>query len=199
MSEDAFGMGKTAVRIVSGAGCKNLVGFKIFAILKAIMLIFILAIFSSHGSPVVAGDQGEKSQNLFVESHQTEPGVTGAIKKIREIRFELTSEGEEKVFFVLNGFYPPEIFVLEGESPRAVCDFYNTRLDNSIGRLIEVNGRFIHQIRTAVHRGARPKVRVVLDFMPKKNYEVEQIFFKKEKLYILIVRLGKAPYVDIVD
>jgi hypothetical protein len=113
---------------------------------------------------------------------------------IKKIRFEKTSQSEEKVFFTLNGFYPPEIFGLKGETPRIVCDFFNAQLKNAMNRLIETNGDFIKDIRIGVHSSPKPKIRVVLDLVPNQTYDVQQIFFRKENIFLIIITLAKGNH-----
>lgn len=110
---------------------------------------------------------------------------------IKKIQFEKTSSAEEKVFFTLNGFYPPEIFPLKGERPRIVCDFLNAQLENPIGCLTETDGDFIQDIRIGIHSSPKPKIRVVLDLVPNQAYNVQQIFFRKENIFLIIVRLAR--------
>ena len=47
------------------------------------------------------------------------------------------------------------------------------------------------RIRVGVHKGSKPKVRVVLDLNAGQNYAVEQFFFEKENYYALMVNSGK--------
>jgi len=139
------------------------------------------------------GRTGWAHQSLFLKSNQTQVASTGIVKEVKEIRVEVTPEGEEKVFFELSGFYPPQMMAIEGERPRVVCDFYGVRLGSNIARRIEVNGNLIQQIRIAHHEGLRPRVRIVLDLVPHKNYNVQQVFFKKEHLYTLIISPTHEP------
>jgi len=168
-------------------------GPKFFVIVVVVTAFVSLAIVFFEEFSVLADEHKVISQNLAIDSQEDQPLSTGTAKKIRGIRFEVMREGEEKVFLMLNGFFPPDAFVLQGERPRAVCDFYDTGLGEGIGRCIEVNGRFIQQIRTGVYGGEKSKVRIVLDLVPGKNYEVEQIFFRKENLYTLVVKPKKGP------
>ncbi|MFH0812237.1 MAG: AMIN domain-containing protein [Pseudomonadota bacterium] len=111
---------------------------------------------------------------------------------LKEIQFKKISANEEKVIFLLNGFYPPEIFALKGEKPRVVCDFINLRLENTVKRQIDTNGDFIQCIRVGIHPSASSKVRVVLDLVPYQSYDIQQIFFRKDNTFVLIVHLTQA-------
>ncbi len=105
---------------------------------------------------------------------------------IGSIRFEKDSDESEKVIIGLNGFHPPnETFALDEEIPKVVCDFYEVAVAEGVDKVIHVNGKLIRTIRLGIHKGSRPKVRVVIDLDPKKKYGVEQVFFKKTNLYTL--------------
>ncbi|MEZ4525423.1 MAG: SH3 domain-containing protein [Desulfobacterales bacterium] len=118
------------------------------------------------------------------------PSATGISPPvISAIRFETDSDEAEKVIIALNGFHPPdETFPLDEEVPPVVCDFYEVSLAEGIDKIIPVNGKLIRTIRLGIHKGSRPKVRVVVDLDPRKKYGVEQVFFKKDNLYTLIFK-----------
>ncbi|MBW1767131.1 MAG: SH3 domain-containing protein [Deltaproteobacteria bacterium] len=132
---------------------------------------------------------GWAHQSLFLKSDENKPDGKTASKEIKEIRFEMTPEGEEKVIFLLSGYYPPHTFTKKGGKPRVVCDFYDIRLARGVQRHIPVNGSIIQRIRIGFHRGPEPKLRVVLDLVPHQEhyYKIQPMFFKKENLYILIL------------
>ncbi len=104
------------------------------------------------------------------------------VPEIREIRVDVTADGEEKVVFVLNGFFPPKTFTVQDDIPKVVCDFPKARLARGVNRNISVRGRFIQKIRIGFHS---EKIRAVVDLSPNKSYDVDQTFFKKESLYTL--------------
>jgi len=106
---------------------------------------------------------------------------------LKQIRFKQISDTEEKVLFQLNGFYPPELFALQGENPRIVCDFLNTRLGEASNPAINTNGKLIQSIRVGVHASSRPKIRVVLDLNPNQNYDIQQQFFREESIFVITV------------
>lgn len=147
------------------------------------------------------GSAGWAHQSLFSDSEEAPPSElprtaeappeaeeqeNSAAKEIKEIRADVSPEGEEKVIIVLSGFYPPDTFVLEESVPKVVCDFFGVRLGSEISRQIPVNGGLIQKIRVGVHEeGAESKIRVVTDLRSDRDYEVEQVFFKKENIYTL--------------
>lgn len=110
---------------------------------------------------------------------------------LKSIRFEKSSDAE-KVLFELNGFYPPEVFGLKGDQLRVVCDFKKVNLEKSLPKVMETNGTFILRIRVGIYPPPDLKVRVVLDLVPHKNYDIEQTFFQKDTTFVLIIRPENA-------
>lgn len=106
---------------------------------------------------------------------------------LKSIRFEKSSDAE-KVLFELNGFYPPEVFGLTGDQLRVVCDFKKVSPEKSLPMVLETNGTFILRIRVGIYPAPDLKVRVVLDLVPHKNYDIEQTFFQKDTTFVLIIR-----------
>ena len=74
-----------------------------------------------------------------------------------------------------------------------MCDFINASLGKNLQQLIKVNGNIIQQIRVAYHKSPEQKVRVVLDLVAGKGYEMEQKLLTGETQYILIFRPSKIP------
>jgi hypothetical protein len=129
---------------------------------------------------------------FLAEKNRQSPGDKTALGKITEIKIKILYSGEEKVIISGNGISPPEIFALEGKKPRVVCDFNGIGLGPAVKNKIEVGGKFIKTIRTALYENKGGKVRVVLDLSPKGSYEVEQTFFKKQNIYELTIKPEKT-------
>jgi hypothetical protein len=106
---------------------------------------------------------------------------------IRGIRTVVTDPNRAQIVFELNGYYPPEVMVIEGNVPRVVCDFFSARLAPGIKKSFPVKTGVVKRVRVGVHKGSEPKIRVVLDLESGKNYAVEQFFFEKENYYALMV------------
>ncbi|QTA79338.1 SH3-like and AMIN domain-containing protein [Desulfonema limicola] len=108
-------------------------------------------------------------------------------KQIQGIRVEGSSDGDEKIIFTLNGFFPPKTFAYDDENnePKVVCDFYQTILADGIDKSIPVGGKLVKKLRIGFHKSPEPKVRIVVDLDPDQKYGVEQVFYKKTNLYIL--------------
>ncbi|MCG6880203.1 MAG: SH3 domain-containing protein [Deltaproteobacteria bacterium] len=134
---------------------------------------------------------GWAHRSLFKMSSPTPEKKASAIPAsdgkgvIQRIRTVVTDPKHAQIIFELNGYYPPEIMVIEGEAPRIVCDFFAVRLARGVKKTFPVTTDVVKWIRVGVHKDPKPKVRVVLDLNPGHNYEVEQFFFEKENYYAL--------------
>jgi SH3-like domain-containing protein len=115
---------------------------------------------------------------------------TKIVTEIKEIEYIMTPEGKEMVSFLLNGNYPPKTFSIAGKRPKVICDFFNARLGKGVERFLKVDGKLVHQIRIGIHKGSRPKIRVVVDLVEHDEVEIRPMFFEDDNLYTLIV--GKA-------
>jgi len=105
---------------------------------------------------------------------------------LSEVKFEDTSNKGEMVLFKLNDFYPPIVFGIEKGDPRVVCDFLGATLSKDVKRVIDTGGRFVKHIRLARHKNP-DKIRVVLDLVPNSNYDLQQVFFKEDNLFVIII------------
>lgn len=112
--------------------------------------------------------------------------ASSVVPTILEISFDGSSSRGEMVLFRLNDFSPPAVSAIEKDNPRVLCDFMAMNLDSNVQKTIETNGRFIERIRTARHNDPE-KVRVVLDLLPNRDYDLQQVFFRKDNLFVLIV------------
>ena len=97
------------------------------------------------------------------------------------------------VFFEINKYNLPTIFGIEGDKPRVVCDFADAEMSAKVKDDIFVRGKFVHRVRTARHEEPH-KVRTVLDLVPNKNYDLQQVFIKDENVFIIIVNDTETKY-----
>ena len=110
-----------------------------------------------------------------------------AERLIEEIRFEKTSPHKETVLFKLNGFYPPEVFGMEGEKNRVVCDFYDTEIEKNIEHRINTGGKIVVRMRVGIHITPECKTRVVLNLASHKNFDVQLRFFEQENIFAISI------------
>ena len=171
-----------------------------FFLIPILLLPFLtgLSLFpcSASGSQVLSDSSHEAVGRLrlerLAESHPSKKDDAAVRGEVKKIRVESAPGGEEKVLLWIDGFRPARHFALEGDRPRIVCDFYDTRLGKDADRRIQLNGRLIQQIRTGFYGGTRPKLRIVLDLVPGKNYEVDQVYYRKNKLYTITLKEKQA-------
>ncbi len=115
------------------------------------------------------------------------PTMTGGTAPvIKSITFDNHSSRGEMISFQLNGFYPPTVTGLEKNAPRVGCDFKNTTVSRSVKKLIECNGKYIKNIQVEPSRNP-DRVKVVLNLVPGHKYDLQQIFFKHDNLFVIIV------------
>lgn len=105
---------------------------------------------------------------------------------IKDITFRPDKDGKESVFVHSNRFFEPLVFALEGDRPRFVIDVRNTSEFRKDLSMIPVEGRLIEKIRTHHHRGTGT-LRVVLDLYPSVEYQINQLYFKAQDIYALVV------------
>jgi len=125
---------------------------------------------------------------LLTDSIVPQEAMAMATREIKAIRPEVAAKDVAKVIFELNGPFPLQTMIVEGEKPRVVCDFFDAGLASEIGDIIEVNDGIVEKIRTGLHKWPKSKVRVVLDLVPGRNYEVDKIFLDKQNYYVLVVK-----------
>ena len=109
---------------------------------------------------------------------------------LESVTFDGKSPKGEMVLFKLNEFRPPEVHGVEQGVPRVICDFKDTRLADSAQSLIKTDGKHVKVIRVSKTRNPE-KVRVVLDLVPNRSYDLQQVFFKEDNLFVIIVNTVK--------
>jgi hypothetical protein len=110
--------------------------------------------------------------------------------QLEYVKFDPNSPKGEMVLFKLNGFHPPAVHGVEEGIPRVVCDFNNTKLLDAGKGTIKANGKFVKMIRTTKTKKPE-KVRVVIDLEPNRSYDLQQVFFKEDNLFVIIVNTVK--------
>ncbi|MFC1823331.1 DUF1566 domain-containing protein [Thermodesulfobacteriota bacterium] len=116
------------------------------------------------------------------------PAKTAPPLVIKEIAFKPgENKNEERVYIHANRLFVPLVFTLVGEKPRIVIDIKNTASVQKGQSTIPVNGLYIKRIRTH-HDRRSGTLRVVLDHYPSRKYSVNQIFYKAENIYCVIVK-----------
>lgn len=122
----------------------------------------------------------------MAEEPQSAPVDVSQTPQLLEISFDDSSNRGEMVLFRLNDFFPPSVSAIEKENPRVLCDFMDMKLVKGVQEDIVANGKYVERIRAEIHQNP-DKIQVVLDLSPDRDYDLQQVFFKNDNLFVLIV------------
>lgn len=132
-----------------------------------------------------------KKADAPVQAQAEEPVLPDPL--LLDITYENNSSKGEMIFFRLNGFFPPSVSAVESDNPEVICDFANTRQKGNIKSVIETKGAYVQKILT----GKDPKkFRVTLQLTPGRDYDLRQVFFKEDNLFVLVVNAMDEESVD---
>ncbi len=137
----------------------------------------------------VAADTGASQEEALAETPAGEQKAATSFSAeplLSDISFENTSNNGEMVLFKLNGFFPPTVAGEEAGTPQVVCKFPGTRLSGTVVKDQESQGRFVDRIRV-VQSADKNQLEVILELVPNKNYDLQQVFFKEDNLFVVIV------------
>ena len=143
-------------------------------------------------SKAVTKPEGAKTEGKS-KTEEAKPVVTAQTMEgpeLEYVKFDASSPKGEMVMFKLNGFHPPVVHGVEEGIPRVICDFNNTKLTGSAKNLIKTDGKFVKIIRTSKTKKPE-KIRVVIDLEPNRSYDLQQVFFKEDNLFVIIVNTVK--------
>jgi len=110
--------------------------------------------------------------------------------ELLSINFDPASPKGEMVMFKLNGFYPPSVHGVEEGIPRVICDFNKTTLTAETKKRVVTDGKYVKALRISTTKKPE-KVRVVIDLEPNHSYDLQQVFFKDDNLFVIIVNTIK--------
>ena len=102
------------------------------------------------------------------------------------VSFDDSSAKGEMVLFHLNGFYPPAVSAVEKDLPMVFCDFVAMDMDKGVEASIAAKGKYVERISTG-RQGASGRIRATLHLVPNRDYDLQQVFFKNDNLFVLIV------------
>ena len=131
-----------------------------------------------------AAQQEEKQTPVNAEASETDKTTSPTV--INSITFDNSSERGEMVLFKLNKFQPPTVVGVEEGLPKVVCDFKGAEAADDVPNIIKTDGKYVHTIRISKENTPK-KVRVFLDLTSSKNYDLQQVFFKDDNLFVIII------------
>lgn len=141
----------------------------------------------------IAGQRVESSKEHDIVSSIEDLAGTVTKEKRRlggpellAVSYDDSSNRGEMVLFHLNDFFPPSVAAVEKENPRVLCDFNDMSLAKDVKDSIFANGKFVERIRITEQKDLH-KIRVILDLTPDRDYDLQQVFFKNDNLFVLIV------------
>ncbi|PIE57473.1 MAG: hypothetical protein CSA33_08295 [Desulfobulbus propionicus] len=108
--------------------------------------------------------------------------------RLTSISFDDSTNKGEMVLFQLNGFYPPSVQGVEDDTPRAICDFEKTIMAPNVTGIEKTGGQWVKSIRLGQDTDPG-QIRVLIDLVPHKSYDLQQVFFKEDNLFVIIVNL----------
>ena len=157
-------------------------------IFKHLIFSLIVGLIALHPAPGPGQDQkagGVSGEARTAANSRKEPPLL-----VRNIYVKFEPAGHEKVFIDFSREVAPEISSIGGKDPRIVVDIKNVLSIRQGIKKIEVKGKLIRQVRSNLDLASR-RLRIVVDLAPSRNYEVEPVFYKAEKLYM--VDISQAP------
>ncbi len=119
------------------------------------------------------------------------PAAAPVTPYLSAIQFDPDSPKGELVQFKLNGFYPPVLRSIETGTPQVICEFTNLELAPALQGPIKISGRHVKAIRVDKSTGS-DKVRVFIELEPNHSYDLQQVFFKEDNFFVLIVNASKS-------
>jgi hypothetical protein len=131
----------------------------------------------------------EKENNKIASEKKAEstPSATGKQKALlRSVSFENDARKGEMVLFKLKDFSPPKVKGIEKGEPRVILDFLDTEIGAQVKKNITCNGKYVNFIEV-LPKSKPDAVRVVLHLVPHHNYDLQQVFFKDDNLFVIIV------------
>lgn len=136
--------------------------------------------------PVVEEKRLSETEAVVDEVSVVEDNPLNLEALLSEVTFENTSNKGEMVLFKLNGFYPPEVSGQEDGTPSVTCVFAGTRIGTDVIQEQTPQGEFIDSI-IVEQEGDDAPIYVTLQLVPNKNYDLQQVFFKEDNLFVIIV------------
>lgn len=118
-------------------------------------------------------------------------GAPTEVPYLSAIQFDPDSPKGELVQFKLNGFYPPVLRSIETGTPQVICEFTNLQIAPALEGPIKISGRHVKAIRLNKSLD-NSKVRVFIELEPNRSYDLQQVFFKEDNFFVLIVNAVKA-------
>lgn len=141
----------------------------------------------SSGSPESSAEPSPATVIAKPQEETVAPAESSPGPVLVDVSFDNTyTRRGEMVLFRLDEFQPPVVTASEMQTPLIICEFKNGSLAPDVNRLITSAGRYVDNIRVE-ETEELPGVRVILELVPGRDYDLRQVFFKENNLFVLIV------------
>lgn len=142
--------------------------------------------------PGVAAPTGQNAEPKAAITEGKKPLVP-LPPTLLDVSFIGTSAKGELVQLKLNGFYAPKISAVEEGVPQVICEYGDMVMEPKVPRVIPAEGKFVKTIRITGD-AVKKKIRIVIELQPNKSYDLQQVYFKEDQIFVLIVNeLKKSP------
>jgi len=142
-------------------------------------------------APQENGFEGDEQQQSPPERLEAKKKRVKEIPKLLDVSYENSTSGQEMVLFRLNGFYPPMVYSAEGDELLVVCEFEDGVVGDGVEPVLEAGGEFIDSVEVRSIETPK-KIRVLLTLRGTYTYDLKQVFFKEDNLFVVIIsKLGE--------
>lgn len=121
-----------------------------------------------------------------------QPEPTKGQSVLTSVTFDATNPLGEMVLLKVRSFQPPTIFGVQEGSPSVVCNFTDIQANDGISDNITANGKYIKNIRVKKDQ-TENTIKVVLELTADNSYDLQQVFFKEDNLFVIIVNKVDDP------
>ena len=82
---------------------------------------------------------------------------------------------------------------MEEGKPQVICEFKNLEVAPSLQGPLGIRGKLVQSVR--LDKGEGGKVRVFVELAPDKHYDLQQVFFKEENFFVLMINSSSDKWV----
>jgi len=137
---------------------------------------------------VGGGKTGWSHKSLFRVKAVSSQRHKNPPSKLKRLETAIVTDQEERIRFTLSDFVTPRVFTVEGRRPMVVCDFVGVGPGLQVEESNKADGRIIRSVNVLVHSVEEPITRIIIELFPKHDYDIQQVFYKEENLYVLNIK-----------
>ena len=134
------------------------------------------------------GETGWSHKSLFRVKAVSSQRHKNPPSKLKRLETAIVTDQEERILITLSDFVPPRVFTIEGRRPMVVCDFSGVGPGLQVEESNKADGRIIRSVNVLVHSVEEPITRIIIELFSKHDYDIQQVFYKEENLYVLNIK-----------